>query len=252
MNFKEYPVYDYLLYVWKKKWAIVAFAILGMCFAFVITFFQDSTYKSTALIFTGNAKNDLLTKPLLIEETYKDQIDESLNSTFDASILEPFHITLSLSGSDQQVVQENIESVAKLYEKELIDRYKNQSNQVVNFQETLTEKLTNLEKYNQELKNELETTEDITLKAEYLKTISENEVVLAELQEDLFDASLTIEQYEEPKLMSISDGTESQSSIFTILLIGLLSFQIALIYFAIKKYILNAQQAIRKDKENYT
>lgn len=248
MNFKDYPVYDYLLYLWKKKWIILAITILGMGFGFAITYFQQDTYKSTALIFTGNAKNDLLTKPMLIEETYKEQVDESISASLDATILEPFHITLSLTGSNQQLVQENLESVSRLYTQELLDRYTNQSGQVVMFQETLSAKLANLESYNEELKGALETTEDVTIRADYLKIISENEVVMAELQEDLFDASLTIEQYEEPQLMSVSNQTESAFSLITLLLVGLLSFQIALVYVVLKKYLLNAQQAIRKER----
>ena len=63
---KRYETFQYMKFIWQKKMYVIAFTILCIVIGAVYSYYKGSSYTSTALVFTGNANNDMLSKPDLI------------------------------------------------------------------------------------------------------------------------------------------------------------------------------------------
>src|SRR5690606_17609258 len=106
----------------------------------ILSYNPKPIYTSTALVFTGNAKNDKITKPHLIVEEYEEEISKELRNSFDAKIKEDFQITLTLSGENKEIVEKELKKVTEKYTNELKTRYNEQYDNLQNLVQTLEER----------------------------------------------------------------------------------------------------------------
>jgi uncharacterized protein involved in exopolysaccharide biosynthesis len=120
MDREKYIVYQYLRFIWQKKWYVVAAAVLFMLLGFLYSHRNPVVYTGQAVVFTGTAENDELSKPDLIRNYYNKLVpNKSLTVTIPAN----FEIVLKVTDRNQQKAQQLIEKVGKQYVSDLKSDY---------------------------------------------------------------------------------------------------------------------------------
>lgn len=143
MNNTANTIVQYLQYLWKRKWLILLVTILfaGLGYVYEQTRFQE-TYRGTALIFTGNANNDGLTKPNVQKGFYKNQLPETLK--LDIILPGNFQILITLDGTNSEEVEKNINKISKNYLERLEDNFTRQESAVKLSRDDLEESKENI------------------------------------------------------------------------------------------------------------
>lgn len=253
MDKKNNTLFEYLLFIWKKKYYLIGFTIICMVAAAALSYTPKPLYKSTALIFSGNAQNDKLSKPMFIHSEYISMIPEDLQNSFDVDILEEFHITMTLAGHDKKRTENELKKIAEKYTNDLVARYKEQKNVHLKYEKAFTE-LTS-DEILEILKNEIFEIDEALIN-DKLK-IEEASTNGGETVEDLHDILsryvdflIIKESYkaeeeatlmEKPELMKISTVSSKNNFLKNTLLGGAFGFQLMLIILVLWKYILDAR-----------
>jgi hypothetical protein len=221
---QRYPVYDYLKFIWQKKYFLIGFTILCMIIAAVYNFGKTTSYTSTALVFTGNANNDELSKPTFITYNYKDLISTKIVDSFQVKIEEPMAISLTLSGSDKELVESEVTKAAKKYADDLKKNFDIQIGARKAYADALKDRIDALKK-SQSFYND---DDKLLTSTELLEQYHMNEIKL----------SLP----EEPNFKGVSTTAASNHLLRNSLLGGALGFQLMLVLLVFWKYIINARR----------
>lgn len=242
MSEKNNILYQYLLFIWKKKFYLIGFTIFCMVVAAILSYNPKPIYTSTALVFTGNAKNDKITKPHLIVEEYEEEISKELRNSFDAKIKEDFQITLTLSGENKEIVEKELKKVTEKYTNELKTRYNEQYDNLQNLVQTLEEREKKIKEeikyYDQMLTKE--TNEELL--TTYMILLEEKAQRLDKYIDDLHEANAKLVLFESPELMDITTVASKNNLLRNTLLGGAFGFQLMLIILVLWKYIIDARR----------
>lgn len=250
MENEKYTIYQYLHYLWAKKSVIIGFTILSLLAGFAYSSFQTKEYVGKATIFTGNAKNDRLSKKPSIEGTYKKILPKELSSTISASIPTNFHVAIEIKGKDKKQVEKGIQDVATQYEKDLETRFNAQYNSKKEYVESLDQKVKLLEKrselYDQLLVDPNTQKSDVGNYLDEMLKIEENQ---RNNKANLAKAKNDFAIMEKPEVVSVTTSLGSSNTLRTTALAGALGFQLILIFLVMWKYILNARRELAGKQE---
>lgn len=242
----KYPVYDYIKFIWKKKFLLIGFTILCMVIGAGLSYTKQTVYTSTALVFTGNANNDELSKPDLIIAKYKKELPNALKNTLNVQA-DPFQITFSLSGNDKETVESTMKKLAEQYEKDLLITFNDQYGSLEEYANALLNVVKQTEeavsKYNQLI---LETSDDD-------KLFNYTEVLInkmdAQYKADLLEAKDQLSSAEPPYFNKEVTTTQTSNNLLrNTILAGAFGFQLMLVLLVLWKYIINARRALSERK----
>ncbi|USK49597.1 hypothetical protein LIT38_24410 [Bacillus sp. CMF12] len=243
----KYPVYDYMKFIRKKKLLLIGFTILCMVIGAGLSYTKQTVYTSTANVFTGNAENDLLSKPELITPIYKEELPDGISDSLNIKIVGPFHISLSLSGPNKEAVESNTKKVAEQYTQDLTERFNEQYEAQKNYKNALEglmeETKETISQYNQ-LKQE---TSDENKLFNFTEALINKRYW--EYTTDFRDADLDLSMAEPPRLIpGISTTQTSNNLLRNTILAGAFGFQLMLVLLVLWKYIINARRALSERK----
>lgn len=243
----KYPVYDYIKFIWKKKLLLIGFTILCMVIGAAVSYARPTVYTSTAHIFTGNAENDLLSKPNLITPIYQKELPENLSSSLNIQIVEPFHISFSLTGTNKEEVESNTENVAKQYESDLNDRFEEQYAAQESYKNALEGVMEDTKEAISQYNQLIEETPDANKLFNYTATLINkwNQEHSVELRDTEADLSLA----EPPKFIEVKTIQSSNNLLKNTILAGAFGFQLMLVLLVLWKYIINARRALSQRQE---
>jgi hypothetical protein len=222
MDSRKYPTYQYIRFIWQKKFLLIGLTILCMIITAVYSITKAHTYTSTALVFTGNGNNELLSKPDLIIDKYAKKLSPSVKGSLSAEILEPMQIQLTLSSKDKKLADSEIKKVGKLYTKDLTKQFNKQYNY--------------REDYVKALENEIKA-------AKKSKVLADKEN-LPKYNSDLDKNKTKLILFEKPELMNTTTVEKSNHTARNVVLVGAAVFQLMLIILVFWKYIIEARKAI--------
>lgn len=242
MDEQRYPVYDYVKFIWDKKlWLIVA-AILFMIAGAAFSFTRTQSYTSTALVFTGNAENEMLSKPDLIKRVYMEDLPENLSGNLDVKIVEPFQIALSLSGTDKNKIESELTKVAGKYTDDMTKRFTDQYGVLERYAKAMEAKVEITDR-------SIETYTELVAKGgneenldRYTEILIKKEEKLVRYEEDLLEAEEDLTLAEKPRLMGVTTIATSNNLLRNILLGAAFGFQLMLLILVFWKYLLNARR----------
>lgn len=216
MEKEKYVLYQYLKFICRKKWFLIGVTIVFMILGFLFSLRTPVSYVGHALVFTGNANNDLLSKPDLISEIYK----------VTAKVPGPFEVTMDITGNTLQGTDQQIKKVANKYVADLKKRYNAQLKARKDYVNALNQQIKQLSdqqgiEYNANLKSG-EPTPD----------------------EKLADLNYKIYKMESPELIDTTTSRTGNNSIRNAILGAAFGFQLMLIILVIWKYILDAKRTL--------
>lgn len=241
MSVKEekYVLYDYLKFIWNKKMFVILGLIAGLIIGGVYAMTRPVTYTGTALVFTGNAENDMLTKKELIRPKYQDEIPPHLGGSFTVNIPSDFQVTLSVTGSDRNEVESNINHVSELYVKDLDEGFTRQYDAIEGYSSALsgsiekTEALLDL--YNEKLLTASPTDSNV-----YQEEIMKLERQLEKDKENRAENEIDKSIMERPELMTVNMSVNDTSVLLYSLLAGAGLLQAVLVLLVLWKYLRDA------------
>ncbi|MCM3663622.1 Wzz/FepE/Etk N-terminal domain-containing protein [Mesobacillus subterraneus] len=245
MNDHKYPVYDYFKFIWDKKLLLILATILFMIAGAAFSFTRTPSYTSKAVVFTGNGENDKLSKPGLISGEYKEGLPENLRASFDVKIVEPFLISLSLSGPDKNTVESELIEAAAKYEADLKERYNEQKGVWDDYTKALKAKVEKTEQLIDTYREISSTEKNEENLNRYTEILMLKEEKLPRYYADLKEAEYELKLLEEPELKkdSITTTASSNNLLRNILLGGAFGFQLMLLILVFWKYVLNARRS---------
>ncbi|MBS4206753.1 Wzz/FepE/Etk N-terminal domain-containing protein [Bacillus sp. FJAT-50079] len=243
MASEKYILYDYLTFIWKKKWFVLLFTIICGGAGIFFSLSQTHIYESEAVIFVGNAGNDELTKPENII-FYKEELEGPYEDQFSVTIPRDFQVILKLKGIDEQKVFSQLNKVAESYVSDLNDTFNKKRSRLEDYYMTLEAKVESLQKvidhYNDQLLNSKVPDSQI---ADYTGLVIEYESQRESYQERINNLGQQLDDMEGPKLSGINT-TSSGSKLFRNLFLAMaFGFQCGLVILVFWKYMLNARKA---------
>lgn len=243
MEKNKNTLYEYVIFIWRKKLWVIGFTILCLVIAGAFSFTSKQHVSATALVFTGNATNDFLSKPELIMDKYEETIPEDIRGSFFVKIEEPFQISLSLTGNDKETVEKELRKVAEKYTSDLKKRFDDQYKTLEQYTEILKRKIDKTEEtinyYNEKISEE---TNGDKL-SYYTELVIKAEEDIGEYYSEYYKANYKLTLAESPELMNINTEETGNNLTRNLLLAGAFGFQMMIIILVIWKYILNSREA---------
>ncbi|URT70552.1 Wzz/FepE/Etk N-terminal domain-containing protein [Cytobacillus firmus] len=241
----KYPVYDYIKFIWKKKLLLIGFTILCMVIGAGFSYTKETVYTSTALVFTGNANNDELSKPDLIIAKYKKELPNALQNTLNVQA-DPFQITFTLSGNDKETVESAMKKLAEQYEKDLMIEFNDQYGSLKDYVNALVKVVNQTEEAVSKYNQLLETSDEDKLFNYTAVLISKMD---SEYKADLLEAKDLLSSAEPPIYNNEVTTTQTSNNLLrNTILAGAFGFQLMLVLLVLWKYIINARRALSERK----
>lgn len=244
MTPEKYIVFDYLKFIWKRKWLIIILTIILGAIAYIYSANSQKEYETEALIFVGNAENDKHSKPDFIKSMYENNIEAHLKPKFSILLPGNFQIVFKLQGYDEEEVRTQLTKAANAYVEDLTKRYNSQYASKEQYSTALSDRVSHLEKVIAQY-NGLITSQTLSeeQRINYSNLILEHEVSLAKYKEKLFESNLELSKMEKPELMQINSIEKGTSPYRNTALAMAFGFQFLLVVMVVWKYIQNARRA---------
>ncbi|KON86262.1 hypothetical protein AF332_05120 [Sporosarcina globispora] len=240
----KYPVYDYIKFIWKKKLLLIGFTILCMVIGAALSYTKPTVYTSTAIVFTGNGNNDELSKPDLITGRYKEELPDELKSSLNVKA-DPFQITLSLSGTNKEAVESNMNKVAEQYTNDLIEDFDELHDAMANYRNALEKKVKNTEESITQYEQLIQDTSNDSKLISYSEILINKMDIADKYRADFHEAEYDLALLEEPKKSDVKTIQSSNNNLLkNTLLAGAFGFQLMLVLLVLWKYIINARRSL--------
>jgi len=228
-NNEKYIFYQYLKFIWNKKWWLVGAMILFMLIGLLYSLRQPLVYTGQAVIFTGNAQNDKLSKPVFIKSEYQGLLPDKVRNSFAVDLPGDNQMVFTVSEQTKKGADEDIRKVANSYVKDLQKRYQDQKTEL-----KAAVKIVDIKQLKREYKNYvsglIQSKENITFYRDTIQWLTEAKYQLAIM--------------EPPKLMDVTTTQRSNNLIRNMLLGGAFGFQLMLIILVFWKYIRDARRSL--------
>ncbi|MEH7504223.1 Wzz/FepE/Etk N-terminal domain-containing protein [Neobacillus drentensis] len=246
METQRYPTYQYIKFIWQKKFYLIGFTILCMIIAALFSFNNKPTYTSSALIFMGNGKNDELSKPVPIINKYNQQLPSTIRGSLNVEILGDMQIMMSVSGGDKKLVESQLNQIAQQYKNDLSKDFYKQKEVRQDLVNALKDKIDRTEKSislydNLITKNPKEENLD-----RYTEVLMNKEEVLVDNRVELYKHKykLVLADGNEPKLYNTTTTASSNNLLRNLFLAAAFGFQVMLLILVLWKYIMDARRSI--------
>lgn len=239
---RRYPTYQYIKFIWQKKIYLIGFTILCLLLGAVYSYSRGTSATTTAVIFTGNANNDMLSKPDLIAAKYSRYLSKDIKGSFQAQIADKMEITLSAKGKNKNTLESQVGKAAKKYVQDLTTNFNAQNNVRINYANSVQKEIDATQQsialYDQLLANHPtgQTADN------YNQALVTNQDALQSERSDLLDTQYQITTAEKPQLMSVTTKGTSHNTIRNSLLGAAFGFWVALVVLIFWKYISDARR----------
>lgn len=174
---KNYVLYEYLSFFWRKKVLLIAIPIIiAVLAALLSVLLGNKGYEGNALFYTSSINTDKLTDPDLVQDRYQEMVK---GNTVDVKVPQGQRVRLEVSGSDRGKVEADLNSIA--------DDFSNELNKEYERRKGITEEYINV--FKQRLK-EVEGTNDGLEGVDYEALSDEQQAKIAEAsatKEDLIN-----------------------------------------------------------------
>ncbi|MFT4414439.1 Wzz/FepE/Etk N-terminal domain-containing protein [Fredinandcohnia humi] len=239
---KQFVLYEYLMFFWKKKWFFLLFPIIFMLLGALVSQFvlKDDPYTGKATIYTGAITSKGLTDPVNVESKYADQLENPLS----ASVPQNNYVSIKITGTDRDSIEKDLDTVTTGIMKDLTGQYEIRYDITDTYIKSLEERVTALEeqseKYNDLLVNDGNlTVEEIDY---YTQVLIDTDEELTEVMSTLQRIKGDLAFFEAPSLASSNVGaadTYLKESLAIGVILGLL---FALGFLMLWKYLFDAKR----------
>jgi hypothetical protein len=249
MNNTVNTIVQYLQYLWKRKWMIILVTVLFAALGYVYekTKFQE-TYRGSALIFTGNANNDGLTKPQIQRNIYKNQLPETLK--FDFTLPGNYQVLITIDGTNSEEVEKNLNEISNDYIKRLEANFKRQAialeesrDDLEKSKENIAFLEENMDYYTNQVKEAIESGQDT---GPAMEEFSENQKLLIDYKIKYHRDNKKLSKLEEPVLADVSVIPVFNKPFLNPLTAAALGFQLMIVFLVLYKLFTDLLKADRK------
>ncbi|MBS4195736.1 hypothetical protein [Lederbergia citri] len=197
-NEKRFVFYEYLLFFWQKKWVLLLLPIILAAAAALVSLMNVKGYEGKVNFYTSSLNiNDELTDNELIENMYKDKIDD--NVMFSAKVLRKSRVQFKVIGTNKDSVEKQLEFLRIDFSERLVNAFNLRKNltekKLNNFTKQLTSNENEKEKINAIKWDQLTESEKVDVAqamtkradiiAEFTRDINANEKDLALAEEPI-------------------------------------------------------------------
>jgi vacuolar-type H+-ATPase subunit I/STV1 len=237
---KRYPLYEHLVYFWKRKIQLVAIAIIFCLIASILymALYNPSKYQGKVNFYTASISSKTLTTSELLNNLYE---SDEVNIRF--SVPKASFVVLEVKGDDLEKVTSVTEEITKDYDKRLNESYTDALKLTNDYLEVIKKKDDDYKEiinfYSESAKKEevAEKREDYYSK--YLlaqKAVDKINEKTQKMQTDVFF-------YEQPKILSSDIGTTKTYMKEVIVGSLILGFVFSIVLLTLMKYIQEARKS---------
>lgn len=241
MGQEKFIVYQYLKFIWNKKWLLILVTLLLAASGFLYAHKHAATYSGQAMVFTGNGQNDMLSKPEFIKAKYEKLAH---NSNFVVAVPGNFEVTLTVTGTNKATTQKQIKKVSNQYIKDLAQRFNDQYSARKDYVKALKQKISKMETENDRYNQLIAQSNNEQKLSSYTDILLQQQDAVAGYKDKLYKTQYQLALMEKPKLMSVGTASKSGSTLKDMTLGGAFGFQMMLIILIVWKYILDARRSL--------
>jgi hypothetical protein len=242
MELKRYETFQYMEFILQKKLYVIAFTILCIVIGAVYSYYKGSSYTSTALVFTGNANNDMLSKPDLIASEYSRYLSKDSKGSFQVKVADTMEITMSANGKNKSLLESQVSNAGKKYAQDLTTHFNAQNTIMKKYAQSAQQEIDATEQsialYDHLLANN-PSTEDAN---NYNQALMNKQDDLTGSRADLLDVQTQLAKAEKPQLMNVTTTAASRHMARNAGLAGVFGFFVMLVILIFSKYIIDARR----------
>ncbi|MCH5586723.1 hypothetical protein MK805_17475 [Shimazuella sp. AN120528] len=149
---KSYAFYDYLAFMWQKKFWLIAIPIITIIIAVIVSAVTKPTYQGTVLFNVADSTDDKVTVPDIIMSNYQDLLPKDIQPTLQVIVPKYKQVQIQLSGKDKDEVQKGFTKVSKAYYADLQKVFQQKINMSKQYMATLQQRVTALEQASKVIK----------------------------------------------------------------------------------------------------
>src|SRR5688500_15866073 len=112
---KSYAFYDYLAFMWQKKFWLMAIPVLAIIIAIIVSAMSRPTYHGLVLFNVVDATDDKVTVPDVIMSNYQKLLPNELQPSLQVIVPKYKQVQIQLSGKDKEAVEKGFQTVSKAY-----------------------------------------------------------------------------------------------------------------------------------------
>jgi capsular polysaccharide biosynthesis protein len=234
---KRYVLYEYLMFLWRKKLLLLALPLLFALIGAGLSFLKDRPYVGQLSFYTGEVESKDLLRPDLVKEKY-----EMEGFSYTVSAAEKTMIFTSV-GNDPDRIEKTLQKVTKQYEKDLMDKSEEKLELKKNELEFLKNKRLSLEESLKIYHDYIENKDiDPELAMQYSDSINEAEDKVLDYTQKINTKENSILNFDEPQKMTMVINREESYIISNVILGTVLGLLLALGLILIWKYVTDARR----------
>jgi hypothetical protein len=247
-NKKQYTLYQYLRFFWKKKHFFIIIPIvtllLGIAGSFLVP--KKGDYVGESTVYTGSISLQILSDPGTVVDLYGKNLDKDI----DAYVSGRNFIKIKLYGDDEAKVKKNLEEMTSELEEDLVDDYDKRVEYTESVLEATDSELKKLRESRQKYEGRLDvnntqlTIEDTEF---YSELLLHTETEIASSISKIERMQRDIEFFEKPNVTNL-DVIKTDRNTLEFAIAGLLlGMFLTIVLLILWKYILDARRALKHD-----
>lgn len=237
---KSYAFYDYLSFLWQKRWWLVGIPLVAILIALAVSFLQKPTYEGTALFNVADATDDKVTVPDIIAANYQSLLPKDLQPSLQVIVPKYKQVQIQLSGTNSDEVSSGFQKVTKAYYADLQKVYQQKVRVTEKYIAILQQRVNTLEQVSKVIKPSsvnMQTLDAVTNLEQELSTRQE-QLQLSKMDLLSLQAPVVVPPNTIDNLMITKKSSPLKANVLVALLAGLI---IAIVVITIWKYTLDAR-----------